>query len=155
MSKPIDDMFRVLCRDGNRWILASRTKVFPTLSAAQTYQREVSANRESHILTVKQLRLAYELAGQCVCGACMCCDLWRDIRANDVNLRPLPEQMVRVPMGVPARVSAWRDKHRANHWAAHVDHPVADWQHEVSEDNTRLGYAEWVCHQIECEEDLL
>lgn len=32
-------------------------------------------------------------------------------------------------------------------WASDDDYPVEDWQYEVSEDNTRLGYWEWVQHQ--------
>lgn len=32
-------------------------------------------------------------------------------------------------------------------WAAAEDYPVEQWQHEVAEDNTRLGYWEWVQHQ--------
>lgn len=34
------------------------------------------------------------------------------------------------------------------------DHPtftLLDWQQEVAEGNTRLGYAEWVAHQLEAE----
>lgn len=29
-------------------------------------------------------------------------------------------------------------------WSEDSDYPVADWQHEVAEDNTRLGYWDWV-----------
>ena len=29
-------------------------------------------------------------------------------------------------------------------WGSHPIHPVEDWQHEVSNDETRLGYWEWV-----------
>lgn len=30
------------------------------------------------------------------------------------------------------------------HWGEHPDHPVSDWQAEVSNDETRLGYWYWV-----------
>jgi hypothetical protein len=30
------------------------------------------------------------------------------------------------------------------HWGEHPDHPVADWQAEVANDETRLGYWYWV-----------
>lgn len=32
-------------------------------------------------------------------------------------------------------------------WAAAEDYPVEQWQHEVAEDDTRLGYWDWVQHQ--------
>lgn len=32
-------------------------------------------------------------------------------------------------------------------WAAEEDYPVADWQHEVANDDTRLGYWDWVQHR--------
>ena len=31
----------------------------------------------------------------------------------------------------------------------HPDHPVAGWQYEVGEDDTRLGYWAWVAAQLE------
>lgn len=33
-------------------------------------------------------------------------------------------------------------------WAAHDEYPVCDWQHEVNNDDTRLGYIDWVNHQL-------
>lgn len=29
-------------------------------------------------------------------------------------------------------------------WGEDPDHPVADWQYEVANDDTRLGYWDWV-----------
>ena len=37
----------------------------------------------------------------------------------------------------------------ASHWDNDEEYPVEDWAREVSEDNTRLGYIEWVEHQRE------
>ena len=37
----------------------------------------------------------------------------------------------------------------ASHWISDPDYPVEDWKYEVSNDDTRLGYAEWVKHQKE------
>jgi len=34
-------------------------------------------------------------------------------------------------------------------WDEDKEYPVEDWRHEVAEDNTRLGYLEWVVHQRE------
>jgi hypothetical protein len=34
-------------------------------------------------------------------------------------------------------------------WGAHPEYPVADWQYEVGNDETRLGYWEWVQNEIE------
>lgn len=33
-------------------------------------------------------------------------------------------------------------------WAVHPDHPVADWQAEVVNDDTRLGYWDWVAARL-------
>ncbi len=32
-------------------------------------------------------------------------------------------------------------------WGQHPDYPVADWQAEIENNDTRLGYWEWVEHQ--------
>lgn len=34
-------------------------------------------------------------------------------------------------------------------WGAHPDHPVEDWQYEVANGDTRLGYWDWVAAQLE------
>lgn len=34
-------------------------------------------------------------------------------------------------------------------WDKHKDYPRSDWQHEVRDDNTVLGYHDWVRHQLE------
>ena len=44
--------------------------------------------------------------------------------------------------------SAWQQK-TANPWKVHPNYPVEDWQDEVSANDTRLGYKDWVDHQIE------
>ena len=41
-----------------------------------------------------------------------------------------------------------RAKYGGN-WEQHPDYPVEDWQYEVGNDDTRLGYWEWVSHRIE------
>lgn len=38
------------------------------------------------------------------------------------------------------------------HWSAHPKYPVTDWQYDVANDDTRLGYWEWVLAKIEQEE---
>ncbi len=35
------------------------------------------------------------------------------------------------------------------HWNEHLEYPLADWKHEIANDNTRLGYWEWL-FQREC-----
>ena len=96
---PIDEMFRVVCmNDDKHWVLASRSKVFPTLAMAQKYLTSLDRSRFPELFTVKQLRAAYEIGGKCQCGNCMCCDLRYDIRTHDINLRPRPEQVVRPTM---------------------------------------------------------
>ena len=31
-----------------------------------------------------------------------------------------------------------------DHWSEDPDYPLRDWRHEVADDNTRLGYWQWV-----------
>jgi len=38
------------------------------------------------------------------------------------------------------------DPHRSD-WDEYTDFSVADWRHDVNDDNTRLGYYAWVDHQ--------
>ncbi len=38
-------------------------------------------------------------------------------------------------------------------WGSDEKYPVADWQFEVANDDTRLGYWDWVEHQREAEEE--
>lgn len=40
-----------------------------------------------------------------------------------------------------------RFKDRPSHWDEVEGYPSADWRAEVADDNTRLGYADWVQHQ--------
>lgn len=34
------------------------------------------------------------------------------------------------------------------YWNGHPEHPVSDWQYLVANNDTRLGYWEWVIGQI-------
>lgn len=34
-------------------------------------------------------------------------------------------------------------------WGEHRDYPAADWRYEVQNDDTRLGYWEWVAAKLE------
>ncbi len=36
-------------------------------------------------------------------------------------------------------------------WAENAKYPIADWQHEVANDDTRQGYLNWVEHMKESE----
>lgn len=38
-------------------------------------------------------------------------------------------------------------------WTEDPDWPLSDWRYEVANDDTRLGYAEWVEHNKEAAED--
>ena len=40
-----------------------------------------------------------------------------------------------------------------SHWDNYEDFPVSEWRLEAMEDNTRLGYLEWVDHQRESAEE--
>lgn len=34
-----------------------------------------------------------------------------------------------------------------SHWDEDPKHPVEEWKYEVSNDDTRLGYKDWVAHR--------
>jgi hypothetical protein len=36
-----------------------------------------------------------------------------------------------------------------DHWDSHPAYPVEDWKYEVANDDTRLGYKEWLKHRLE------
>ncbi len=59
--------------------------------------------------------------------------------------------------GVADQVKAARDRFRrlGDHEVRgeHRDHPAGDWEFEVGNSETRLGYWDWVLHKIESEED--
>ena len=38
-------------------------------------------------------------------------------------------------------------------WGEHPEHPMADWQNEVANGDTRRGYWDWVANQLEMAED--
>jgi hypothetical protein len=40
-------------------------------------------------------------------------------------------------------------------WGEYLDYPVADWIMDARNGDTRLGYWEWVAHQVEAREDEL
>ena len=40
-----------------------------------------------------------------------------------------------------------------SHWDEDEKYPVKDWQYEVANDDTRIGYLEWVEHTKEQSED--
>ncbi len=33
-------------------------------------------------------------------------------------------------------------------WGEHPEYPARDWKYEVANDDTRLGYWDWVCSQV-------
>ncbi len=37
----------------------------------------------------------------------------------------------------------------ASHWDEDPDYPISDWKYEVENNDTRLGYADWVQHERE------
>lgn len=39
------------------------------------------------------------------------------------------------------------------HWKRDPDFPVEDWKYEVANDDTRLGYLDWVKHQRDALDD--
>ena len=45
-----------------------------------------------------------------------------------------------------------RDWEPLNPWDNHPGHPRDDWEYEVSNGDTTLGYTDWVNHHLEAEE---
>lgn len=41
------------------------------------------------------------------------------------------------------------DEILAGHWSEHPEFPVADWQYEVANGDTRQGYKEWIASKRE------
>lgn len=44
-----------------------------------------------------------------------------------------------------------KDTALPSHWEDDPDHPVEDWRYEVGNNDTRLGYREWIQHRKEIE----
>ena len=42
---------------------------------------------------------------------------------------------------------------RHGYWKEHPEFPVTDWQYEVQNDETRLGYWEWVVGKLEATDE--
>jgi hypothetical protein len=40
-------------------------------------------------------------------------------------------------------------RNKYGHWGYHPDFPVKDWRHEVADNDTRLGYWEWIAARME------
>lgn len=54
-------------------------------------------------------------------------------------------------LGLAKRIVDLQAAH-GGHWGEHPDHPVDEWQFEVSENSTRLGYWDWVDSCV-CDEE--
>jgi len=74
-------------------------------------------------------------------GATLFCDdCGQQVRTNEhheCNLGPRAAEM-----------EQWLDDNPGM-WVAHNDYPVADWQYAVNNDDTRLGYREWLVSEAE------
>jgi hypothetical protein len=42
---------------------------------------------------------------------------------------------------------------KLGYWSEHPDYPVTDWQYNVREGNTRLGYWAWIASNIEANQE--
>lgn len=76
-------------------------------------------------------------------------DAWRHAKAN---LVPLTTATVS-PQGEPSMADAIQEAIRAwadgDVWGEHPYYDRNDWRHDVRNEDTNLGYWEWVIHQIE------
>ena len=57
---------------------------------------------------------------------------------------------VSAPQGLLFRLGTLPAEPAPSHWDEDSEFPVSDWRYEVANDDTRLGYREWVEHQREC-----
>jgi hypothetical protein len=55
---------------------------------------------------------------------------------------------VEVRLEQPSAIFNIAEQHGGT-WGSHPDFPLADWQHEVSNNETRLGYWDWVAGKLE------
>jgi len=69
-------------------------------------------------------------------------------RSTDLSHRMKPRDMVIYLQGMIRAASIKQDDGR-DPWGNDPCYPRADWQHEVAENNTSLGYWEWVDAQRE------
>jgi hypothetical protein len=77
--------------------------------------------------------------------------------AGRFGLDKSPDRLTTAPGPPPgSRKHGWRCFDEQGRWAEYPEHPVEDWRHEVANDETRLGYREWVLSRIDagdCEPD--
>jgi len=55
-------------------------------------------------------------------------------------------------MGGIVSVEQLKEAHGGT-WGEHIDYPVADWVMDATNNDTRLGYWEWVANMLEARED--
>ena len=75
---------------------------------------------------------------------------------DDPDTSEIVEQMERIFRDMSDRclgVTVYEHHPGGSVWDEDPDYPVDDWQHEVANDDTRLGYWPWVEDQKEAEED--
>jgi len=105
----------------------------PTFNLGESSAREIS--REV-VLEGRKYRFWTDVHGALRCDRHG--ELWRDF-IGDKAVRALFDEVVaRAPS--PAAGSYWDED---------PEYAVADWRYEVANDDTRLGYLEWVEHQRE------
>lgn len=70
-------------------------------------------------------------------------DAWHHAKSHFVKLEPASQSM---EAAVKELVDTWAD---GDVWGEHPHYDRSSWRHEVSNEDTNLGYWEWVVHQIE------
>lgn len=73
-------------------------------------------------------------------------DAWRHAKARFVKLAPETEPTPDMAAAIQQLVDTWA---AGDTWGQHPHYGRADWQYEVSNGDTHLGYWEWVVHQID------
>lgn len=77
-------------------------------------------------------------------------DAWRHAKEHFVKLEPVPEAQSTMVAAVQELVNRWAD---GDVWGAHPSYSREDWQLDVGNGDTNLGYWDWVQHQLESELD--
>ena len=69
----------------------------------------------------------------------------------EVHHKARAMESINCPSCEPRHTAALVREESGGTWGNHSNYPVEDWGYEVSNDETRLGYWEWVAAKIENE----
>ena len=84
-----------------------------------------------------------------IMGLGFCLDCWQRFSERD-HLRRMSRWPTPAMLTTKLKGDDMTDQSpKTSHWSDNPDWPVEDWQYEVANGDTRLGYSEWVDHNLE------